>query len=499
LWKITFLIISPAEIPLHLPSSWSWPSSQIFIFFILHLCNQVIVASHKDRPLICPECRLTCPPNIKVDDLPPNVLLCRIIEGMKSTNLSKSVKTSLNQQQTVADATTPAASCTQQQPLANIVPQFGQHTTGSSNNATGTTVYSPLSPQQPILHPRVPTSQQSAVTTPSLLPNVSLSQIKDWRSVPHAKALFDFHSRENGDLSFKRGDLIILKKRIDHNWAVGESNGKEGVFPINHVQVLVALPTPKCKALYDFQMKPNEEEGCLVFKKGQVIQVIRRVDQNWAEGRLGETIGIFPISFVEMNLLARQLMTDASLNKSMPSNARTCPQPPVFDQNLSDSSTTTTSTTSPTSENTTTSSNSSTAPNSPVVPAIQPPPSNLVRIRETKHDKRHSLTALMANGQNSNILMASNRHSAEILGIPDVTSLAINGGNNSSSNNNNKAVAEPKIRLHPQQQRAKKLIGGSRELFVALYPYKPQKPDELELKKGCECNFLIFISANFRI
>ena len=32
-----------------------------------------------------------------------------------------------------------------------------------------------------------------------------------------------------------------------------------------------------------------------------MITVIRRVDDNWAEGKLGEKIGIFPISFVEVN------------------------------------------------------------------------------------------------------------------------------------------------------------------------------------------------------
>lgn len=59
-------------------------------------------------------------------------------------------------------------------------------------------------------------------------------------------------------------------------------------------------------------MGPNEEEGCLSFKKSAIIQVIRRVDQNWAEGRSGDVIGIFPIAFVEMNTSARQLM-DASI------------------------------------------------------------------------------------------------------------------------------------------------------------------------------------------
>lgn len=31
-----------------------------------------------------------------------------------------------------------------------------------------------------------------------------------------------------------------------------------------------------------------------------ILTVIRRVDQNWAEGMLGDKIGIFPISYVEV-------------------------------------------------------------------------------------------------------------------------------------------------------------------------------------------------------
>ena len=33
----------------------------------------------------------------------------------------------------------------------------------------------------------------------------------------------------------------------------------------------------------------------------EMVTVIRRIDNNWAEGKLGERIGIFPISFVEVS------------------------------------------------------------------------------------------------------------------------------------------------------------------------------------------------------
>ena len=38
----------------------------------------------------------------------------------------------------------------------------------------------------------------------------------------------------------------------------------------------------------------------LSFLQDEILTVIRRIDSNWAEGKLGDKIGIFPISFVEV-------------------------------------------------------------------------------------------------------------------------------------------------------------------------------------------------------
>jgi hypothetical protein len=39
------------------------------------------------------------------------------------------------------------------------------------------------------------------------------------------------------DLCFKKGDIILLCKKIDNNWYHGESGGNHGVFPLTYVQV----------------------------------------------------------------------------------------------------------------------------------------------------------------------------------------------------------------------------------------------------------------------
>jgi len=126
--------------------------------------------------------------------------------------------------------------------------------------------------------------------------------------------------------------MIILRKRVDPNWYQGEFNGKHGFFPTSYVQVVVPLPVPpppQCKALYDFRVLENEEKDCLTFMKSDVITVMRRVDDNWAEGKIGDRIGIFPISFVEMNTSAKALMKLASFNA--PGTSRIAPPTPILD------------------------------------------------------------------------------------------------------------------------------------------------------------------------
>ncbi|CAH0719256.1 unnamed protein product, partial [Brenthis ino] len=213
-------------------------------------CLKVIVESHKE--LRCPECRVLV--ETKVEELPPNVLLMRILEGMKNS---------------------------------------------APRKISGQRIRSG--------HSQIQQLQQS-------------SRSENKQPPPHARAMYDFISKEPGDLSFKKGETIILQKKLDPFWFQGEISGRTGMFPITFVQVVVPLPmcTALCKALYDFRMSAPDEEGCLAFDKGAIISVHRRVDENWAEGRLEQRVGIFPIAFVELNQAARQLMNSTPINRPVP-------------------------------------------------------------------------------------------------------------------------------------------------------------------------------------
>lgn len=42
-------------------------------------------------------------------------------------------------------------------------------------------------------------------------------------------------------------------------------------------------------------------------------------------------------------------------------------------------------------------------------------------------------------------------------------------------------------KTNQRQRQSSQMPAAASNAFVALYPYKPQKSDELELKKGCKC------------
>nr|XP_045375661.1 E3 ubiquitin-protein ligase SH3RF3 [Camelus bactrianus] len=141
----------------------------------------------------------------------------------------------------------------------------------------------------------------------------SLRELATGRSAPLAKSLpqppsgkvpHSHEGKEPGDLRFSKGDVIVLRHRVDEHWY-------HGFLPTSYVPGLRPLPQapPQGKALYDFEMKDRDQDkDCLTFSKDEVLTVIRRVDDNWAEGMLGDKIGIFPLLYVELNDAAKQLM-----------------------------------------------------------------------------------------------------------------------------------------------------------------------------------------------
>ncbi|KAH3671194.1 hypothetical protein WICMUC_004711 [Wickerhamomyces mucosus] len=58
-------------------------------------------------------------------------------------------------------------------------------------------------------------------------------------SAGKAIALYSFEAEQNGDLPFRKGDVITIVKKSDSqdDWWTGRVNGKEGIFPANYVEL----------------------------------------------------------------------------------------------------------------------------------------------------------------------------------------------------------------------------------------------------------------------
>ncbi|NWZ76017.1 SH3R3 ligase, partial [Poecile atricapillus] len=297
--------------------------------------------------------------------------------------------------------------------------------------------------------------------------------------LPYGKALYTYEGKEPGDLRFNKGDIIILRRKVDENWYHGELNGNHGFFPASYIQCIKPLPQapPQGKALYDFEIKDKDQDkDCLTFTKDEILTVIRRVDDNWAEGMLGDKIGIFPILYVELNESAKQLM---EMDKTCSAAASGCDMPLATETVAVAAAAAV-----------------GLAPCSTLAGAGAAGAAQRQVEGKKNAKKRHSFTALSMTHKSSQA--ASNRHSMEISApvlisssdpraaarIGDLTHLSSSAPAQDSSLIGTATVAGPRTSAIIGDQGTPPKVQLPLNIYLALYAYKPQKNDELELRKG---------------
>uniref|UniRef100_H2LU76 SH3 domain containing 19 n=1 Tax=Oryzias latipes TaxID=8090 RepID=H2LU76_ORYLA len=125
------------------------------------------------------------------------------------------------------------------------------------------------------------------------------------------KAIYDFQPQNPEELSLRAGDVVTGVEQADDQWYRGTCRGSTGFFPINYAEVLSNSPVPekkekpslasisgpRCVARFDFEGEHSDE---LTFFEGDVIQLQKYVGEEWAQGQIGASIGIFPLNFVEV-------------------------------------------------------------------------------------------------------------------------------------------------------------------------------------------------------
>nr|KAF6375400.1 sorbin and SH3 domain containing 2 [Pipistrellus kuhlii] len=185
---------------------------------------------------------------------------------------------------------------------------------GSSATLTQSFISSSPSSPSRAKDPESPRSYVSAVTDLGRsAPRERRGGTPEKEKLP-AKAVYDFKAQTSKELSFKKGDTVYILRKIDQNWYEGEHHGRVGIFPISYVEKLSppekaqpARPPPPAQpgeigeaiAKYNFNADTNVE---LSLRKGDRVILLKRVDQNWYEGKIPGTSrqGIFPVSYVEV-------------------------------------------------------------------------------------------------------------------------------------------------------------------------------------------------------
>ncbi|KAM9662925.1 sorbin and SH3 domain-containing protein 2 isoform 9-T17 [Morphnus guianensis] len=182
-----------------------------------------------------------------------------------------------------------------------------------------TTLRKPLTSSSPSSPSRAKVDQESPGSYSSAFTDVGRCTPRERRATTDkeklpARAVYDFKAQTSKELSFKKGDTVYILRKIDQNWYEGEHHGRVGIFPISYVEKLSppekaqpARPPPPAQigeigeaiAKYNFSADTNVE---LSLRKGDRVILLKRVDQNWYEGKIPGTNrqGIFPVSYVEV-------------------------------------------------------------------------------------------------------------------------------------------------------------------------------------------------------
>ncbi|XP_009999086.1 PREDICTED: sorbin and SH3 domain-containing protein 1 [Chaetura pelagica] len=144
-------------------------------------------------------------------------------------------------------------------------------------------------------------------------PEEILRRRHDDKEMRPARAKFDFKAQTLKELPLQKGDIVYIYKQIDQNWYEGEHHGRVGIFPRSYIELLPPAEKAQPKKPLPLQVLEygdaiakfnfnGDTQVEMSFRKGERIMLIRRVDENWYEGRISGTSrqGIFPVTYVEV-------------------------------------------------------------------------------------------------------------------------------------------------------------------------------------------------------
>ncbi|XP_053727521.1 vinexin isoform X2 [Synchiropus splendidus] len=306
---------------------------------------------------------------------------------------------------------------------------------------------------------------------------------KEEKKMKAARAKFNFQAQSPKELPLQKGDIVYIHRQVDSNWFEGEHHGRAGIFPTTYVEVLPPSekPTPiksptlqviefgEAVALYNFNADLPVE---LSFRKGEVICITRQVDDKWLEGRISGTSrsGIFPASYVQVNKMPRTKYSLDSYSTGPLSPASPAPQSPGRPLHspcpLSPASPYSPNSLSPRSEN---------SPLKPSSPMHSRSPTNTTKETAYRWPQGHSSTTPPTSQNNhwrGSTKPVSPAAQSPASALPSLTDPSKGAAPNST---NPSAKSQANVPNNSVLQR---------QPYKAVYNYKPQNSDELELREG---------------
>ncbi|XP_012734222.2 SH3 domain-containing protein 21 [Fundulus heteroclitus] len=127
--------------------------------------------------------------------------------------------------------------------------------------------------------------------------------------------LLDFEANMGDELTLRTGDVIKNVTKAEEGWLQGELRGKRGLFPANFVKEIPVyligdgkreprsirrtkkgVQLRKCEVAFPYSPQ-NEDELELVV--GEILEIIREIEDGWWMGIKNGKMGAFPSNFVK--------------------------------------------------------------------------------------------------------------------------------------------------------------------------------------------------------
>ncbi|XP_039272625.2 uncharacterized protein LOC120346901 isoform X3 [Styela clava] len=312
-----------------------------------------------------------------------------------------------------------------------------------------------------------------------------------------AKAKFNFVAQTNKQMTLTKDQIVIITRDVNKDWYEGQTpDGKHsGMFPVSYVEILnpaAAKPLRRGRARAKFDFKAMDPKQ-LPLKKGDIVELIEKVDANWYKGCIGQKSGILPSNYLEVEREPEQKPKAAGSNKTNQSSISTKPQKSATYNHSATMSSSSSNSGEP--DDKEKMSKASFLANAVVksrvglnkpherrgefdIPELDDEAMGISHGVNGKHTSQDSYDTTISTTSSS--LHSDLGQNLQISSKPaDVTSSI-----SSSTSSHNESA---KIEESSAQKDVNEILDDgfpTQEKHVALYPYIPQNEDELELKGG---------------